>query len=860
MRRTQRQQAEQGIQLLEQAHKEIREQIERQKTGVAENLLEQCQQYAIALGQMIEKEEGEGTAVVRLLEEYCEQVYQIYQEAGQLQPRDAKHAYRKLCQSVPRLKDSVRELPVRTEAVFLPYKASMWDSLESIWMAACEDPACDAYVIPIPYYDKHPDGSLGELHDESGLYPEYVPITDYREYSFAERRPDLIFIHNPYDAYNYLTSVHPFFYAENLKKFTEKLVYVPYFVLEEPDPDDPVQVEGISHFCTTSGVLYADKVIVQSEKMRQVYVKVMTEFTKGHGMTRKYWGEKILGLGSPKLDRVRSTQKEARELPEEWRKMIQKPDGSRKKVILYNTGLTAFLQHSSIYLDKVRDVFQIFREKREEAALLWRPHPLLHATAKTMRPEVLEDYEKLLQEYLADGFGIYDDSADLNRAIAVCDAYYGDPSSVVQLCREAGKPVLLQNVEMLLSEQEEELLDKPLIFENAYDDGTSLWFTEFDYNSLMKMDKKSHEIEWKGIFPNEVFTQERLYSSTAMCGGKLYFAPYMANEIAGYDIETGRLWKIPLQLPIKRNPIYHGKFHFFRVISIEKKVYFIPECYPGLLCYDTEHDVFHCFDDWVDKIEDIRVSEWRYFTELAIVDNKLILPCACVDAVVIFDITTEQSQVIRTQSTEYPYKFCGICHIHEEFYLLSADGTVSKRKTNDIEKEIKRWKLPVSGIDDMEFYPVRNTEESIFLFPFKNNRTYRMNIKTNQIIPVTVFDDEKMFTGHSFLFLSAFRKGTQLYLSAGNSRRFIEYDTDSEQKDIFELFLSKKQREFLIEYKRNNFADRIKKAPIVENRMDSIRCLVNLSGTCNMSEKKDDGKGKIESGRKIYQILKNRMS
>lgn len=855
MRRTQRQQAEQGIQLLEQAHREIREQIEKQKTETAEKLLEQCQQYAIALGQMIEKEEGEGTAAVRLLEEYCEQVYQIYQEAEQLQPRDAKHAYRKLCQAVLRLKDSVRELPVRTEAVFLPYKASMWDSLESIWMAACEDPACDAYVIPIPYYDKHPDGSLGELHDESGLYPEYVPVTGYREYSFAERRPDLIFIHNPYDAYNYLTSVHPFFYAENLKKFTEKLVYVPYFVLEEPDPDDPAQVEGISHFCTTSGVLYADKVIVQSEKMRQVYVKVMTEFTKGHGMTRKYWEEKILGLGSPKLDRVRTAQKEAWELPEKWRKMIQKPDGSRKKVILYNTGLTAFLQHSSIYLDKVRDVFRIFREKQEEAALLWRPHPLLHATAKTMRPEVLEDYEKLLEEYRIDGFGIYDDSADLNRAIAVCDAYYGDSSSVVQLCREAGKPVLLQNVEMLLSEQEEELLDKPLIFENGYDDGTSLWFTEFDYNSLMKMDKRTHGIQWKGVFPDEPFTQERLYSDLAMCDGKLYFAPYMANEIAVYDRDTGKLWKIPLRTPVKKNTVYHEKFHFFRAISIEKMIYFIPECYPGILCYDTEHNVFRCFDDWVDEIEGLRVSKWRYFTEFVLADHRLILPCSCADAVVIFDLTEEKSWIVKTSSTEYLYKFCGICRVADELYLVSADGTVSKRKINDIEQEIKRWKLPVSGMDDIEFYPVRNTEDAVWLFPFRSNCAHRIDIKTDKITPITILDDERTISGYLYSCLFALQSGNQWYLSAGNSRRFLEFNMENEEKQVFELFLRREDRELLKKCKRKDFVERIRKAVVTESDIDSLRELLSTSKFFEISNKENVYKGKLENGRRIYQAL-----
>ena len=95
------------------------------------------------------------------------------------------------------------------------------------------------------------------------MYPDYVPITKYDEYDFEGRRPDMIYIHNPYDNNNYVTSVHPFFYSGNLKKFTDKLVYIPYFVLGEIDPENADAVEGIKHFCITQGVINADKVVVQ---------------------------------------------------------------------------------------------------------------------------------------------------------------------------------------------------------------------------------------------------------------------------------------------------------------------------------------------------------------------------------------------------------------------------------------------------------------------------------------------------------------------------------------------------------------------------------------------------------------------
>ena len=449
MRKAQKKQAEDFVELLGQAHEEIRKEMEKKNIPTVLSLLADCQEGAMSLGELIEKTEGEGAPTIPLLERYCEELYRIHEELAQGNPMGANKAYKLLRQWTLKIKSSIRnEIQTRREVVFLPYKASMWDSLESVWKAADEDPDCDAYVIPIPYYDKKPDGSFGERHHEFSQYPSYVPLTWYEEYDFEKRRPDMIFIHNPYDENNYVTSVEPFFYSKNLKKYTEKLVYIPYFILGEIDPEDKSALEGIEKFCLVPGVLHADRVIVQSEEMRQAYVNILTEFMKGQaGYERPYWEKKILGLGSPKVDKVLSTKKEDLEIPEEWMRIIRKPDGSWKKIIFYNTTVTALLEHNEQYLVKMRDVFRVFYENRDAVALLWRPHPLMVSTLESMRPGLLTEYRGIVDEYRKASWGIYDDTADMDRAVVLSDGYYGDGSSVVWLYRETGKPVMIQNVE-----------------------------------------------------------------------------------------------------------------------------------------------------------------------------------------------------------------------------------------------------------------------------------------------------------------------------------------------------------------------------------------------------------------------------
>lgn len=435
------------VDLLDKANRTLKANLTAKHINIegVHQLLSDCQETAIGIGGELESIYGEGTASVERLEEYCESLYQMTLILDN--PAKCRELLKELTLQIKQTRKLISDqIPDRTEAVFLPYKASMWDSLESVWMAAEEDENCDAYVVTIPYYDRNPDGTFGKYHYEGNEMPDYVPVTHYDDYDVQRRRPDMIFIHNPYDQCNYVTSVDPRFYAKELKEYTDKLIYIPYFVLGEPDPDNEDSVKGMSHFCTAPGVIYADKVIVQSEKMRQVYVNVLSE--EYGEESRKEWENKILGLGSPKYDKVQNTRKDDLILPEEWLKIIEKPDGSWKKIILYNTSVGALLHQEEKMLEKMRSVFQVFLEAKDDVALLWRPHPLIEATIRSMRPQLWEEYYKVVEEYRAAGWGIYDDSPELDRAIALCDAYYGDHSSLVQLCQEAGKPIMIQNTDI----------------------------------------------------------------------------------------------------------------------------------------------------------------------------------------------------------------------------------------------------------------------------------------------------------------------------------------------------------------------------------------------------------------------------
>ena len=99
-------------------------------------------------------------------------------------------------------------------------------------------------------------------------------------------------------------------------------------------------------------------------------------------------------------------------------------------------------------LQKIRHTFERMK-KEEDVVLWWRPHPLYESTMNNIRADWVEEYRRIVEDYKKMDIGIYDDTPDLNRAIAESDGYYGDGSSVVHLFRKVKKPVLIQDADIM---------------------------------------------------------------------------------------------------------------------------------------------------------------------------------------------------------------------------------------------------------------------------------------------------------------------------------------------------------------------------------------------------------------------------
>ena len=720
MRKAQKQDILNMIQTLHEAHDEIKSNINSNKIILAQDMLSQCQECAVSIGTAIEKLEGEGFVTVSLIETYCELLFSIYEELSS-SDINANKIFKNLKKQLLRIENSVKnDIPIRKEVAFFPYKASMWDALESVYLAAKEDPNCDAYCVPIPYYDRNPDRSLGAMHYEGLEYPKNIEVVDWNTYNFEERKPDVIYIHNPYDDWNFVTCVHPRYFSNNLKKYTDKLVYIPYFILNEIEPDDQNSIDNMKHFIWTPGVINADKVIVQSEKMKQIYVNEYLKAAQANGLQgkhidRKCLEEKFLGLGSPKIDKVLNTKKEDLEIPQEWLKIIEKPDGSWKKIILYNTSIGALLQHNEKMLEKMKYVFGVFKENKDEVALLWRPHPLIQSTVSSMRPQLWVEYEKLVRQYREEGWGIYDDSSDMDRAVVLSDAYYGDASSVVQLFKNMKKTVMLQQCEGNAQRENINLkIGAGVLYQKK------VYFSEFGINGLFCLDIETENVHFLKRFEKEL-QNFKLYRDAYIYGNVAWFLPWKGKYIVKVNLDSLEMkyYEVPFHTV---NTLSKNKFdalYFTTMLVQDRFICMIPTIYDAVIVIDMKEEKIYPFFDVIDTKKEI--YPYGFFA-----DNVLWL-CSYNGAEMIkLNLATGEKERVSWNSSEFYYS--GVEYVNGTLYFLTNKMGVLINM--DIEMQRKREiQLPDPMHGDVRYSSVL-FDNNLWFLPLKNKKLYSMDCDT----------------------------------------------------------------------------------------------------------------------------------
>lgn len=407
--------------------------------------LSELQNNIVSFGTLTESIKGEDCKTVKLLEQYLEVIYKVAKyvqkfDEGINHEASAENKYAECDEGVKDTFASISEaidseIVNRRSVLFLPVKAKHFGSMRMAYEMEAATPDTDVYVMPLPYYYKEYDGSFkDEMHiDTEEFIKANIPVTDYSRFDLSLLCPEKIYINSAYDEYNMAVSVDTRFYARNVKKYTEKLIYIPYFKLMEFDRANYPCWYNMQYYCTVPGVVMADKVYVQSENTRKVYIDKLNEWVGDEKYT-EIWEQKIDvyddGFEEHSEDELR--------------------DAGSKKTIVWFVSAGSLAEFGDRYIEKAYRNLDVFALSKDKLKVLLMSEPFLDEMIKTYSDELYKKWTGFIDEFNRSGIGevvsqVEDQSVE---ALLKANAYYGDPSYICKDFILMKKPVMLQNVEV----------------------------------------------------------------------------------------------------------------------------------------------------------------------------------------------------------------------------------------------------------------------------------------------------------------------------------------------------------------------------------------------------------------------------
>lgn len=526
-------------------------------------------------------------------------------------------------------------------------------------------------------------------------------------------------------------------------------------------------------------------------------------------------------------------------IPNNWKEVVQ-----GKKVILYNTGVGSLLHGREKRIEKMKWVFQVFKE-HPEVVLWWRPHPLEVSTLKSMLPELEEQYMEVRQQYINENIGILDESADLNRAIAVSDAYYGAWSSVVELYKATNKPILFESnkVEALKATS---FLPVALCIKN--DD---IWFIQANSNKLIKMNRVTYEVEEIISIPCEPAFRSRLCNYHIIdIGESLLLLLEKSEHIYEYKMQTGT---VKIHRPEIGNYIFKSEL----VIEKNQKVLMFPHETDKILEYDQCTGMIRQ-KEFVGK--NVKVTKCY-----DAVGSKIYMVDRGTNSLYCYDLLDGSNLEMHIGAENNQY--WGVKKAKEYFILFHADERSITLWNEESGEIIKLTEFPegYASWEDHAYFDVFERNGNIYIFPFYGNMVLEVDVKNkiiNQVFDGVFFEadynmNSEECSGSTYSYVGEYSGLIYAYSLIKNCWQVFNLDTMDMQEMFWPEIKEKEYRELLERLLDNNVC----KNPFYEFEKAAICTLENYIKSLADNDEKYCCAECIDNdiGIRIYNFMMNRL-
>lgn len=447
--------AAEALSNIEKLHNAFLAEISRKTAGAEQadsvaqllDMLAQCQSVAIDLGNFIEQMKGEenlsAKACVAALEEYCEKIFNVYNNVSLAVGRE-KEDFQKLCAALNRafvqMKQTVEsEIIYKKLVAFLPDNPKRWKEMQALYDYYTQQENTEACVIPLPLFTKNLYGGIVagqdeyDRNDKRNEYPAYLNVIPWHTVQMQSYEFAAIVIQNPYDAENPYLTVPPVYYAKQLQQYTDRLIYMMPQGVNDFTENDITDVYGLKYSLMMPGAMYADRILIESPAMKALFVNHLTAFAGED--TKEVWTDKVMTIAAFSGESAQTGQ------PVQNGQCGQTPP---KKKLLYCIGENEFYENAEMAINKVKERLNVMTQYPEslKVAVCLYPYDIAAwdictGQEKDMLVQVLKEYRKnkgieLLTKNAFDINGIDD-----------MTAYYGSPSPLICRFVQQHKPAMV---------------------------------------------------------------------------------------------------------------------------------------------------------------------------------------------------------------------------------------------------------------------------------------------------------------------------------------------------------------------------------------------------------------------------------
>lgn len=295
-----------------------------------------------------------------------------------------------------------------------------------------------------------------------------------------------------------------------------------------------------------------------------------------------------------------------------------------------------------------------------------------------------------------------------------------------------------------------------------------------EYNALFKIDLDTGNCTYIMLFPEEKLNGVRLFVKANRINKKIYFIPASAKKVAVYDMETGNMDNIMIDLPERdKYPHYNPSRKFNGSVVFDKYLFMVPCTYPGIIRIDTDNMEVTCFDSWIGEEEYL-------FRKSPMVDgNCFLVPSVVNNMVLEFDMRACNGRLFHVGA--HNFGCWSMCKNGNEYWLAPQNpGPIIK--WNPVSDEIVEYDNYPLDFEGKNFYftQIYGRGSSLYIIPAYANMGIKINTDTGQMEKSRLPDFEKnaivsfMFELEEFLYLRISDKGNKEYYRISKTNDFYE--------------------------------------------------------------------------------------